>query len=270
MQGASRESLATGWQHVEQLLAASDVDAALIGDELFGVVDVLDGQAGLRRALSDPALEAERKAGLAESVFGSRVAPQTLAVVVGVVRSRWSRMRDLTDGLETLAVLAQLVAAERAAQSDDVEDELFRFARIIELRPELRDAISNANVPVDNRVALVRSLLERKATPTTVRLVTQLVSHPRGRTPEDALAEYGGVAARRRQRLVARVTTAIGLTDAERSRLRSALSALYGHDVHLLVEIDRELIGGLVVQVGDEVIDGSIAGLLTSARQRLE
>ena len=270
MQGASRESLAAAWSRAEALLSSSDVDATAIGDELFGVVGLLDGQAGLRRALSDPALEAERKAALAESVLGGKVGAATLDVVAGAVRSRWSRMRDLADALETLGVLAHLVAAERAGRADEVEDELFRFARIIELRPDLRDALTNGGVPVENRLGLVRALLENKATSTTVQLVTQLVGHPRGRTPEDGLAEYGRIAARRKQRLVAKVTSAVILSDAERARLRAALTRLYGHDVHLLAEIDPELVGGVVVQVGDEIIDGSVAGLLAEAKQRLE
>jgi len=272
MQGASRDALAQAWRQVEELLeTASAADAAALSEELFAVVTLLDEQVGLRRALTDPAIDAARKAGLIEAVLASRVNAATLQVVRELVSSRWSRMRDLGDATEQLAVLARLIGADRAraAQSDEVEDELFRFARIVESRPALRDALADRNLPAQNKISLVEALLADKATPATLALVVRLASHPRGRTPEEGLAQYGEIAARRRQRSVARVTTAVALTDDERSRLRAALANLYGHDVHLQIELDPQVIGGLVVQVGDEVIDGSVAGRLAQARQRL-
>jgi F-type H+-transporting ATPase subunit delta len=272
MQGASRDALAQSWAQLEELLANASVDdAAKVSDELFAVVALLDEQVGLRRAVTDPSIEAARKAGLIEAVLASRVDPSTLQVVRELVSSRWSRMRDLGDAAEQLAVLARLIGSDRAqaGQSDEVEDELFRFTRIVESRPALRDALADRNLPADNKVSLVNALLADKTTQATLALVVQLVSHPRGRTPEQGLAEYGEIASRRRQRSVARVTTAVALTDDERSRLRAALAKLYGHDVHLQVELDQHIVGGLVVQVGDEVIDGSVAGRLAQARQRL-
>jgi F-type H+-transporting ATPase subunit delta len=270
MQGASRDALAQAWADVERQLSQSDVDASQVGDELFGVVGVIDGQVGLRRALSDPSLEADRKAELVESLLGSRVSPATVAIVSGLVRSRWSRTRDLPDAIETLAVLAEMIAADLAGDADDVEDELFRFGRIVESRSQLREALRSQVLPNENKVALISALLDGKVTPTTVRLVTELVVHPRGRTPEDAIADYGKVAAQHRNRAIARVTTAVVLSDDERDRLQSALAAMYGRDLHLEVEVDPDIVGGVVVHVGDEVLDGSVAGRLADARRRLE
>jgi F-type H+-transporting ATPase subunit delta len=187
-----------------------------------------------------------------------------------VVAARWSRTRDLPDAIETLAVLADLIGADLDGVADDLEDELFRFGRIVEARPALRDALSNDTLPDANKIALVAALLDGKATDSTVRLVNQVATRPRGRSPEDALAAYGDVAAQRRDRLVARVTTAIPLSDAEGERLGLALAGIYGHGVHLQIEIDAALVGGVVVQVGDEVLDGSVAGRLADARRRLE
>ena len=118
MQGASREALAQASAGVERALAASALDAARLSDELFAVVGMLDEQVALRRALSDPAIDADRKAALIESVLGSHVSAGTLDVVRDVVRSRWSRMRDLADGVEQLAVLARLVGADRDGHED--------------------------------------------------------------------------------------------------------------------------------------------------------
>jgi F-type H+-transporting ATPase subunit delta len=273
MQGASREALAQASAQLEHVLETTSADdAATISEELFAVVTLIDEQVGLRRALTDPAIDAARKSGLADAVLASRVNAATMQTVRELVGSRWSRMRDLADAAEQLAVLARLIGADRARsdQSDEVEDELFRFARIVESRPALREALADRNLPRANKVSLVEALLAQKVTPATLALVVQLVSHPRGRTPEEGLAEYGEIASRRRQRFVARVTAAIALTDDERSRLRAALANVYGHDVHLQIELDPQVVGGLVVQVGDEVIDGSVAGRLAQARQRLK
>jgi F-type H+-transporting ATPase subunit delta len=271
MQGASREALTQAWAQVQRVLSsASAAEAARVGDELFGVVGVLDGQVALRRALSDPAIEPDRKAALIESVVGAKVGATTLEIVGGVVRSRWSRMRDLADALEQLAVLASLIGADGTGPADEVEDELFRFARVVESVPALREALADHNLPTQNKVSVVDALLGGKVTPTTVALVVQLVTHPRGRKPEAALAEYGEIAAHRRRRFVARVSTAMALSNDEQSRLRAALAHLYGHDIHLQVEIDPQIVGGLVVQVGDEVIDGSVVGRLAEARQQLK
>lgn len=270
MQGASREALKSSLNAVERRLAdASADDAARLGDELLGVVSVLDEQVGLRRALSDPAIDADRKAGLVDAVLGSHVSSSGLDVVRDAVRPRWSRMRDLGDAIEQLGVLALLIGADRQGQADEVEDELFRLARIVEARADLRDALTNPGLPARNKADLVHALLDGKATATTIALAVRLVTHPRGRKPEEGLAEYGEVAARRTRRSVARVVTAAALTDAERERLRAALARLYGRAITMQIELDPGVVGGLVVEVGDEIIDGSIAGRLADARQRL-
>lgn len=278
MQGASRDALAQSWAFVEgDLSGAQASGAGAVGEELFGVVAVIDAQVGLRRALSDPSMDADRKAGLIAAVLGPHVSDATLRIVTEVVRARWSRMRDVADSLETLAVLAMLMEADAhpgsghlAGESDDVEDELFRFGRIVEANAGLRAALANPALPDDNKISLVSALVEDKARPVTLRLLTQVATRPRGRAPEDAIGDYTDIASRRRARLVARVTTAVGLTDAEITRLQAALAGLYGHQVHLQIEVDADIVGGVVVHVGDEVLDGSVAGRLAMARRRLE
>jgi F-type H+-transporting ATPase subunit delta len=280
MQGASRDSLAQAWAFVEHELSggqAPGTDAGAVGEELFGVVAVIDVQVGLRRALSDPSVDGKRKADLAKAVLGSHVSDITLRIVTEVVRARWSRMRDLADAIETLAVLAMLTEADahpgrghHTGESDDVEDELFRFGRIVEANAALRAALADPALPAENKVSLVNALVEDKARPVTVRLLTQVATRPRGRSPEDAIDDYTDIASRRRARLVARVTTAVGLSDSEITRLQEALAGLYGHEVHLQIEVDADIVGGVVVQVGDEVLDGSVAGRLAEARRRLE
>jgi F-type H+-transporting ATPase subunit delta len=270
MQGASREALAAGWDDVvNELAAASADDARALSTELFGLVDLLDAQVTLRRPLSDPSFEPDRKSGLLQAVVGSHVSARTLKVASGLVRARWSRQRDLGDAVENLAVLAELIAGEKDGESDAIEDQLFRFGRIIEAEPGLRAAIADPGLPAQHKSDLLKALLADKATGSTLRLLTQLAGHPRGRTPEDGIAEYSQIASQRRKRLVALVRAATELTGAEQERLRSALVTVYGSDIHLEVEIDPSIVGGVVVRVGDDVIDGSVANRLADARHKL-
>jgi F-type H+-transporting ATPase subunit delta len=268
MIGASRASFVEARERLEAVLSAGD--PAAFGDELFAVLHLLDREHVLRRALSDPAQSAERRADLATGVLDGRVSTAVRDFVAGVVRLRWVRSIELTDALEELAVTAVAAGAEQRGRIDDLEDELFRFGRIVEAQPELRGALVDRRVPGERKVELVTTLLEGKTTAATLRLVSEAVTHPRGRSLERALETYGRIAAERRNRLVAVVRTAVELGDRQRTRLVAALSAQYGRDVHLNIEIDPAVVGGISVQIGDEEIDGTIARRLEDVRRRIE
>jgi F-type H+-transporting ATPase subunit delta len=166
-------------------------------------------------------------------------------------------------------VYSEVAVAERDGTLDDLEDALFRFGRIVAAQPRLRSVLTDTAVPAQQKVELVRSLLDGKVTPETERLVTQLVASPRGRTLEQGLEEYARYVAERRQRLVALVRTAVPLTDEQKGRLAVILRRIYGFEVHLNVEIASEVGGGISVRVGDEIIDGTIANRLDGARRHL-
>jgi F-type H+-transporting ATPase subunit delta len=267
MRGASRASLA---EAVERLSAAAPGgNAGQLGDELFAVVGVLDKEPGLRRVLSDPSRSADAKAGLAEAVLGGKVSAAALDVVTGLARSRWSAPGDLADAAEQLAVLAVVEGAEDEGTLDELEDELFRFGRIVDAEPDLRVALSSPFVDPERKQQLLDTLLAGKVTPPALRLITEAAFHPRGRSLDKSLDEYAGLAAQRRERLVAEVHVAAELTEEQRSRLAAALAAAYGHDVHLNVVLDPEVVGGMSVQIADELIDGSLATRLAALRRRL-
>jgi F-type H+-transporting ATPase subunit delta len=166
-------------------------------------------------------------------------------------------------------VTAQSARAESAGRLDDLEDELFRFSRIVDAEPELRGALAGPGLPADRKQSLVTALLEGKVTPSALALISELVTHPRGRSLERALAEYGRLVAERRRRLVALIRTIVDLSEEQRTRLAAVLAAAYGHEVHLNIEIDPKVVGGLSIQLEDEIIDGTIAGRLEELRRRL-
>jgi F-type H+-transporting ATPase subunit delta len=268
MRGASRGSFIMAREQLTAALA-DRADPAVLGEELFAVTHLLDRELGVRRALTDATSLSAARSGLARRLLDGRVSGPTLNLITGMADSRWSSPRDLADAAEELAVLATAAAAEADGQLDDLEDELFRFGRILSAEPALRSALANPALPGEGKRSLLDTLLAAKVTPATLRLITQAVVYPRGRNLEMTLAEYGRLAAAWRERLIAVVRVAAGLTEDQRGRLSAALSHTYGHDVHLNVVVDPEVVGGISVQIGDELIDGSVASRLATLRQRL-
>jgi len=273
LRGTSRESLAGAREALSTLIGTSGAVCAAelraASDSLFQVSALLDREAGLRRALTDSARGDGDRAGLARAVLGDQVNDAALDLVVWCVRARWSGSRDLADALELLAVEAEVASAERAHRLDAVEDELFRTGRIVAAAPALRAALSDRSAPVERRAELIEGLLDGRTAEETRRLVRQAVVNPRGRSFDRILTEYARVAADRRSRLVAKVTATVPLTEHQRGRLGAALARIYGHDVHLNVEIDPEVVGGIRVEIGDEVIDGTVLHRLDDTRRRL-
>ncbi|GAA2478259.1 F0F1 ATP synthase subunit delta [Streptomyces longisporus] len=269
MNGASREALAAARERLDALTDSTSADATKLADELAAVTALLDREVSLRRVLTDPAQAGEAKAGLAQRLLGSQVGGSTADLVSGMVRSRWSQSRDLVDALEELADTAELTAAQKRGALDDVEDELFRFGRIVSSNTELRAALTDRAATTAAKVELLHRLLGGRAVPSTERLVTRLVTAPRGRSLEAGLESLSKLAAERRDRLVAVVTSAVPLSDTQKQRLGAALAKLYGHTMHLNIDVDPEVLGGIRVQVGDEVINGSIADRIEDAGRRL-
>src|SRR5262245_116093 len=269
MQGVSRESLATARDRLTELLGRSDADPLALSGELFAAVRLLDVQPALRRALTDPAASAERKAGLVRSLFQGKVGGTTVEVLAELTAVRWSAPRDLADAVEELAVQGAVIGADRAGQLDELEDELFRFGRIVAAHPELRGALADPVMPRASKVELVRQLLADRAKATTLLLVEQIVGYPRGRSIESGLDHYSVLVAALRRRLIAVVRVAVPLTEAEHNRLAGALRRLHGRDIQLNVDVDPDVVGGMTIQVGHEVIDGTVIARLEQARNRL-
>jgi F-type H+-transporting ATPase subunit delta len=269
MNGASREALTAARERLDALTDSTSVDTARLADELAAVTALLHREVGLRRVLTDPAQPGEAKAGLVQRLLGGQVGGATADLVSGMVRSRWSQSRELVDALEELANVAELVTAQQAGTLDEVEDELFRFGRIVSSSTELRAALADRSARISAKTDLLHRLLAGRAKPVTERLVTRLVTAPRGRSLDAGLESLSKLAADRRNRMVAVVTSAVPLSDAQKQRLRTALGKLYGRQMHLNHEVDPELVGGVRVQVGDEVINGSLADRLDDAARRL-
>ncbi len=269
MRGASRASFA---ELIDRLLAEDITSATVatrLGDELFAVVGLLDAEHALRRALSDPGKPAAEKGAVASSLLHGKITRRAESLVVAAAEARWATPGDMVDAIEQLAVEAAVLAAEAAGGLDDLEDGLFRFGRVVAGQPDLRAALADPSLPAERKRGLLAALLEGKVTPVTLGLISQMVAHPRGRSLAAALELCAGIAARRRQQLIAVVRSAIELSAAQRRRLADALAASYGHPVHLNVVIDPSVKGGISVQIGDELIDGTAVSRLAAVRRKL-
>jgi F-type H+-transporting ATPase subunit delta len=271
MQGASREAAATVEAQLDETLRElPDPSARLgLGESAFALTDLVDRELALRRTLADPAADAAAKVGLVDALFSRQLPEQLVDLVRTMVRLRWSRPIDFADMIESLAASAFFAAAEAAGVLDDVEDELFRFSRILDREPSLHAALASTQLPATRKADLLADLLGGKVHEITLRLVTRAVTAPRGRTLERALDEYVRLAARRRSRIAATVISAIPLTQERQRRLARALGLMYGQQVHLQLEVDRDIVGGVVVRIGDEIIDASVVRKIARARQGL-
>ncbi|HZH21006.1 MAG TPA: F0F1 ATP synthase subunit delta [Geodermatophilus sp.] len=249
--------------------AASSEELLALAEELFSVARLLDGQVSLRRALSDPSAPPADRAGVVRQLLSGRVSDTTLDLVEAAARQRWSRPLDLVEATETLATDAALDAADARGELDGVEDELFRFGRIVGGDAELSRILSDRAAPAAGKAALLEQLLAGRVSPITALL---LRSHLTGRTvgnAENVVERLSEAASSRRGQSVARVTTAVELTPEQERRLSGLLSRLYNRPIGLQVTVDPSVLGGLVIRVGDEVIDGSIAHRLEAAGRRL-
>jgi F-type H+-transporting ATPase subunit delta len=270
MQSASRDALATSRERLDG--AADGLGAEELGrlaDDLLGVAGVLVREPALRRALSDPSRSGADRSGLAQRVFGGHVGDTALDVLGVMVSVRWSRPSDLVEATERLGVDAVLIGAEQAGALAEVEDELFRFSRIVDGHPALAAALADETAAAERRGALVDRLLEGKARPATVRLARLAVSGFGGRAFETSLERLIELAAARRDRSVVRVRVAAPMTEQQERGLSAALGTAYGRQVSLQVEVDETLIGGAIVRIESDLYDGSVASRLAEARRRL-
>jgi F-type H+-transporting ATPase subunit delta len=267
MQAGSEKALATVIEATTFALDAG-ADGTELGDDLFAMALTLDVRHGMRRALTEPAVPADAKSTLVHTLVKGRISDPAFEVVNTAVRSRWSKGRDLADSLERASVTAHVAKADQDGHLDDLEDNLFRFDRIVESEPELREVLSEQEGSLEGKRKLLHTLLDGKVGAPTERVLGQAVAGRR-RALGTTLAMYQKIAAARRDRLVATVWTASPLSDDHRGRLTAALARQYSHEIHLNVIVDPEVLGGVRVAIGDEIIDSTIETRLAQAHRRL-
>ena len=258
MAGVSTESLSK----VEEVLEAhASLQPLNLASELFAVVDVLDHNGTLRRAVTDSSRDAAARQGIANTVFGGKISSQAMAVLTNAVAQRWSDDADLANALERAAVLAVTASAQSRGgvdALDEVLNELLTFVRTVDSNAQAQEALSDHQASKEAKKKLAVALGGPATTAEGVLLLERIGSNPRGLHAARAADEFAEIIVKRQNRYIARVTSAINLSQAQLERLGRALNAVYGRELKLDVSVDPAVLGGLRVQVGDEVIDGTV------------
>lgn len=252
---------------LDRALDAAQPTAAL-GDELFAITDALGGSPSLRRALTDLGTPEEGRLNVVRALFAGKVSQQAQAVLEAATKLSWSTTGAFTGAIERQGVRAFLSEAQQQGRLDDVEDQLFKVGRAVAANPELRVALGERGVQLAGRQQLLDDIIGGKVLPVTQALARRAVA-ARRRTFDTTLEGYLTTAAELRNRGIATVEVAQPLTDEQSGRLRAALSKQIGRDVTLNVIVNPAVLGGVRVSMGDEVIEGTVAGRLADARRKL-
>jgi F-type H+-transporting ATPase subunit delta len=271
MHSASRQALDSLQEEQRSAVSPRAHASTLVtlAEELYAVAGLLVGAPQLRRTVGDPAMPAPARVSILEGLIGDQIGDTAKQIVTAAVRQRWSSPWDLCDALESAGDDALFAAAEKNKELDTVEDELFRFERIIQGDGALVALLDEFIVDPQRRQSLLDSLLEGKVTDVTMALLKHAVASERKRSFLLALDGLLELAAKRQDRSIARVLSASPLSDDQQRRLARILSDMYGREISLRTALDPAVQGGLVIRVGDELIDGSVAARFASARASL-
>ena len=234
--------------------------------EMFAVVDALEASPTLRRAVTDPGTPEGARRALVHGLLDGKVDKAVVDLMAEAATLRWAGGRTFAAALERQAVRAQLIVADRGGELDDTEDQLFRFARLVESNPELRNLLGDRAIELSKRQDLVEELLRGRANNATNVLARRAVA-ARERTFGHTIEGYVTLAAAQRNRALATVRVAKSLSSDQRNRLRTALSRQIGREVAIQEVIDPDVLGGMRVEIGDEVFEGTVSDRLEAARR---
>jgi F-type H+-transporting ATPase subunit delta len=218
---ASRQALAALRERLDSVTARFSTAEGMTGlaQELYSVVDLLIAQPRLRRTLADPSTAPDKRADLAGALFDDRIGASSVQLVRVAVSQRWSSPWDFLDALETTADDVLFGAAEHNGELDEVEDELFRFERVLDAESRLTTALDDASADPQRRIVLLRDVVGDKVRPVTLQVLEHAVASRRKHSVTLALDDLLELAAARRNRSMARVISAVELNAGQLSRL---------------------------------------------------
>lgn len=269
MAGVSSKSLAAALESLEPKLATASIALA---QDLFAILGLLDSNAGLRRALTDPTREGADKTALATKLIAGKVSAEAQNVFLELVAARWGSARDLGDALEVLAATSAIAVAEGqgdgSANLDALEEELFTFIRVVGSSHDLQRAFDDAQASASAKGALAQMVVPQSSDIAAL-LIRQAVTAPRGLKPTALVQRFVELVAKRQQRWIAYVSVTRDLSAEQIARLQAGLNNLYGRNLKINVNIDPTLVGGIKVVVGAEVVDATAATRLADLRRRL-
>jgi F-type H+-transporting ATPase subunit delta len=261
MGSATREALSASRARLDAVAKPS----LALAEQLFSAGRIIGQSAQLRTILTETNGDPENKTNALTAVFGKSLGADATAILTTAVESRWSSGDDLLAGIEELGLRA---AASSAAKTTSIGAELFSFGTAVSSDAELELALGTKLGSDEAKSALIVSLLG-KASPQTVAIVRQLVLQPRGRRIGELLRHAASIVADQSGESIATVTSATPIGTAQLARLQKGLAASFGRELAINLVVDPSIIGGLRVQVGDDVIDGTVARKLAELRLQM-
>ena len=268
--GSSRQSLAALRVALDSALkGVSADDASAISSGLFKALVAIDSSTGLRRALTDSARDASSKSDLVSDLFKKSLTGPVLALLANATSLRWSSPSGIADAIEQIAVEAEATAANLGNSLDQVQSEIFTFSKLLIENPDLRTALSDRAQSPAAKQELLNSIFGKKFSNSTKNLLAHSVEARRARSIEKTIDAYSHAVTARRNRVNAHIKSSIALSDVQAKKLADSLTKQIGQPVHLNIEIDPSILGGISIRFGDEVIDGTISNRLAEASRAL-
>lgn len=260
MGSASREALA---QVQHTLTALGKKVNSTVGAELLEASGVISSSSALQGAIADAVVPAQAKQNLVAEVFASASEPSRV-ILDAVASHRWSDSDDVVSAIETLGI-----RAEAMVSGSGLDDELLAISAVIGSDPELELTLGSKLGGAEAKAGLVETIFAKQASGAAVRIVGHLVKNARGRRVGAMLRDAARVVADQYGFDLAAVTVAHELPKATATRLEKTLAESYGRPVKLNISRDPSIIGGMRIQIGNDVIDGSVAARLNELRTQL-
>ena len=268
--GSSRASVITLRKSLaDNVSKQSAAEASQFSTDLFTVLTVLSSSVGLRRALTDNSRDTASKTQLITDLFGKNIGDATKVLVTQAAGLRWSNPSEIADAIENLAVESASAAADKSNELEQLENQLFDFAQVLIANSDFRQALNTTADSDEGKVSLVESVVNGKYAASTINLLKKVVLLRRGRNIDATLATYAHYVSNSRNRLVAHIKTAVELSPTQKSSLIAALTKQMGREVHVNIEIDPKVLGGISIRYADDVIDGTVVNRLAEASRAL-
>lgn len=266
MASSTRQSLAAAKAAIAPLLNKADLNFA---EELFAIGAAVASSTQLRSILSDPSADEKVKSGALNAVFGKNVSEGAIGFATVLVGLRWSSGQDLVRAFEELAVFAVSAIASASKSLPAVESQLFAFKQAVDSDQDLQFALGDRLATDEAKLSLIDTLTKGKISPEAAVLIRRSVTGSRARRVALVLEQFGKQVSAFAERLVATVTVAAPISDGQLAKLEQTLAKSYGQSLKINIEVDPAILGGIKVQVAGEILDGSLASRLTSARLQL-
>ena len=252
----SRDSLAPK-------LRDSGEDAWRIGNELFTITNVLDHNIQLERALTDPSRPVEDKVAVVKTLIGDDAHPLTMEIMSDLVARRWSRVSDIANAAEDFGVDGMMYYADHTNTTLQVSVELAELHSALLNLPVVRSKLYDATVPAEARIKLLYSLIgNADFNVVTKRLAEHATCNLRNRRYLQTIQWLINKFSRHMGESMVTVTTATPLSKEQVKKLVAIYSAKTGHPVHINSVVDSTVLGGMRIQVGDEVTDNTVVAQL--------